>query len=141
MELNDGKPLFVLHDGPPYANGDIHIGHALNKTLKDFIVRYKNMTALNPLMFPAGILTVSPLSLKPEKKPTFPRKLIFRIWSFAKSAAIPRSASLIFSAKALSASALSANGIILISPSQRILKRSKLRFLPQWQQRAIFIRA
>ena len=42
MELNDGKPLFVLHDGPPYANGDIHIGHALNKTLKDFIVRYKN---------------------------------------------------------------------------------------------------
>ena len=44
MKHNDGKPLFVLHDGPPYANGDIHIGHALNKTLKDFIVRYKNMT-------------------------------------------------------------------------------------------------
>ena len=42
MEHNEGKPLFVLHDGPPYANGDIHIGHALNKTLKDFIVRYKN---------------------------------------------------------------------------------------------------
>ena len=32
-------PLYVLHDGPPYANGDIHIGHALNKTLKDFVVR------------------------------------------------------------------------------------------------------
>ena len=40
MKHNDGKPLFVLHDGPPYANGPIHIGHALNKTLKDFIVRY-----------------------------------------------------------------------------------------------------
>src|ERR1700759_5291974 len=34
-----GGPLFVLHDGPPYANGDIHIGHALNKILKDFVVR------------------------------------------------------------------------------------------------------
>jgi len=43
-EHNAGKPKFILHDGPPYANGDIHIGHALNKTLKDFIVRYKSMT-------------------------------------------------------------------------------------------------
>jgi isoleucyl-tRNA synthetase len=34
-----GAPLFVLHDGPPYANGAIHIGHALNKILKDFVVR------------------------------------------------------------------------------------------------------
>ncbi|TSB46341.1 isoleucine--tRNA ligase [Alkalicoccobacillus porphyridii] len=40
----EGKPLFILHDGPPYANGDIHIGHALNKIIKDFIVRYKSMT-------------------------------------------------------------------------------------------------
>lgn len=39
----DGAPAFVLHDGPPYANGKIHIGHALNKTLKDIIVRYKHM--------------------------------------------------------------------------------------------------
>lgn len=44
MEKNQGKPLFVLHDGPPYANGDIHMGTAMNKVLKDFIVRYKNMT-------------------------------------------------------------------------------------------------
>lgn len=43
MEKNAGKPKYVLHDGPPYANGDIHIGHALNKLLKDFIVRYHNM--------------------------------------------------------------------------------------------------
>lgn len=38
-----GKPKFILHDGPPYANGDIHIGHALNKVLKDIIVRFKTM--------------------------------------------------------------------------------------------------
>ena len=39
-----GAPLFVLHDGPPYANGNIHIGHALNKILKDFVVRSKFLT-------------------------------------------------------------------------------------------------
>ncbi|MBI3325049.1 MAG: isoleucine--tRNA ligase [Candidatus Omnitrophica bacterium] len=43
QEARQGRPLFVLHDGPPYANGDIHVGHALNKVLKDFIVRYKTM--------------------------------------------------------------------------------------------------
>lgn len=44
MGKNEGKPLFILHDGPPYANGDMHMGHALNKSLKDIIVRYKNMS-------------------------------------------------------------------------------------------------
>ncbi len=44
MEKNQGKPLFVLHDGPPYANGNIHIGTALNKILKDIIVKSKNMS-------------------------------------------------------------------------------------------------
>ena len=44
MKKNEGKPLFIMHDGPPYANGNLHLGHALNKILKDFIIRYKNMT-------------------------------------------------------------------------------------------------
>ena len=44
MKRNEGKPLFVLHDGPPYANGNIHIGTALNKILKDIIVKHHNMT-------------------------------------------------------------------------------------------------
>ena len=43
LKKNEGKKSFVLHDGPPYANGEIHIGHALNKILKDTIVRYKNL--------------------------------------------------------------------------------------------------
>ncbi|PRY83948.1 isoleucine--tRNA ligase [Alkalibacterium olivapovliticus] len=42
--LNKDKPSFILHDGPPYANGNIHIGHALNKISKDIIVRYKSMS-------------------------------------------------------------------------------------------------
>lgn len=43
LKKNEGKEPFVLHDGPPYANGQIHAGHALNKVLKDTIVRYKNL--------------------------------------------------------------------------------------------------
>jgi len=43
QESRKGRPKFILHDGPPFANGDIHIGHALNKILKDIIVRYKSM--------------------------------------------------------------------------------------------------
>ncbi len=38
-----GRPRFVLHDGPPFANGEIHLGHVLNKTLKDFVIRYKTL--------------------------------------------------------------------------------------------------
>lgn len=47
MEKNEGKTLFILHDGPPYANGNLHMGHALNKVLKDIIVRYKNMAGFH----------------------------------------------------------------------------------------------
>ena len=43
LEKNRGHKPFVLHDGPPYANGEIHIGHAMNKILKDTIVRYKSL--------------------------------------------------------------------------------------------------
>ena len=43
LKLNKGKPRFDLHDGPPFANGNIHIGHAMNKVSKDIIVRFKNM--------------------------------------------------------------------------------------------------
>ena len=41
---NEGKPSFILHDGPPFSNGSIHMGTAMNKCIKDFIVRYKNMS-------------------------------------------------------------------------------------------------
>ncbi|MCE2568711.1 isoleucine--tRNA ligase [Enterococcus faecalis] len=44
QKLNEGKPTFVLHDGPPYANGNIHLGHSLNKISKDIIIRSKSMS-------------------------------------------------------------------------------------------------
>ncbi len=51
-EKNKGKTPFILHDGPPYANGDIHIGHAMNKILKDFINRYKMMSGYDMIYIP-----------------------------------------------------------------------------------------
>ena len=68
MELNEGKPLYVLHDGPPYANGDIHLGHAMNKTLKDIIVRYKNMTGFKSPYVPGWDTHGLPTELKARKK-------------------------------------------------------------------------
>lgn len=47
QKRTEGRPFFVLHDGPPYANGDLHMGHALNKVLKDMIVRHKSMTGFH----------------------------------------------------------------------------------------------
>jgi isoleucyl-tRNA synthetase len=47
QERTKDRPKYILHDGPPYANGDLHVGHALNKVLKDMIVRYKSMTGYN----------------------------------------------------------------------------------------------
>ena len=51
-KLNEGKPKFILHDGPPFANGPAHMGHALNKITKDFIVRYHSMSGFDaPFVF------------------------------------------------------------------------------------------
>ena len=68
MKKNEGKPLFVLHDGPPYANGDIHIGHALNKILKDFIVRYKNMAGFCSPYVPGWDTHGMPIETAIQKK-------------------------------------------------------------------------
>ncbi len=68
IKLNEGKPLFVLHDGPPYANGDIHMGTALNKVLKDFIVRYKNMAGFNAPFVPGWDTHGLPTELKARAK-------------------------------------------------------------------------
>ena len=46
-EARKGSPLYILHDGPPYANGDIHMGHVVNKVLKDFVVKYKTMAGFD----------------------------------------------------------------------------------------------
>lgn len=68
MEKNEGLPLYVLHDGPPYANGDIHMGTALNKVLKDIIVKYKNMSGYKAPYIPGWDTHGLPIELKAMKK-------------------------------------------------------------------------
>ena len=52
---NKGNQSYILHDGPPYANGNLHMGHALNKIIKDIIVRYKTMQGFTHHTFQVGI--------------------------------------------------------------------------------------
>ena len=67
LEANQGKPRFILHDGPPYANGNIHIGHALNKILKDIIVKYHAMTGHSAPYVPGWDCHGLPIELQVEK--------------------------------------------------------------------------
>ncbi len=73
-EKAKNRPRFVLHDGTPFANGEIHLGHVLNKTLKDFIVRYKTMRGFDAPYIPGWDCHGLPIehqvmkTLKPEDK-------------------------------------------------------------------------
>ena len=67
LEKNEGKPSYVLHDGPPYANGDIHLGTALNKVLKDIIVKQKNMSGYKANYIPGWDTHGLPIELKAMK--------------------------------------------------------------------------
>ena len=62
-----GRPTFILHDGPPYANGDIHIGHAVNKVLKDIIVRSKTLAGFDAPYVPGWDCHGLPIELQVEK--------------------------------------------------------------------------
>ena len=68
MKQGEGKPLYILHDGPPYANGIIHMGTALNKSLKDFVIRYKNMSGFKAPYVPGYDTHGLPTELKARKK-------------------------------------------------------------------------
>jgi isoleucyl-tRNA synthetase len=65
---NEGRPKYVLHDGPPYANGHIHIGHALNKILKDIIVKYKTLKGFDAPYVPGWDCHGQPIEHNIEKK-------------------------------------------------------------------------
>ena len=67
-QQNKGKPKFTLHDGPPYANGDIHIGHAVNKVLKDIIVKSKTLSGFDAPYVPGWDCHGLPIELNVEKK-------------------------------------------------------------------------
>jgi len=68
QEATQGRPQFILHDGPPYANGSIHIGHAVNKILKDIIVKSKLMAGFSAPYVPGWDCHGLPIEIQVEKK-------------------------------------------------------------------------
>src|SRR5262245_3101333 len=66
--VSAGRPRYVLHDGPPYANGNIHLGHALNKTLKDFIVKSKTMAGFDSPYVPGWDCHGLPIEIKVDSE-------------------------------------------------------------------------
>lgn len=67
-EKNKGKPKFILHDGPPYANGALHLGHAINKSLKDFVVKAKSLNGFDAPYIPGWDCHGLPIEHNVEKK-------------------------------------------------------------------------
>ncbi len=67
-EKNSGKPRFILHDGPPYANGELHLGHAINKSLKDFVVKAKSLNGFDAPYIPGWDCHGLPIEHNVEKK-------------------------------------------------------------------------
>ena len=66
-QKTEGRPIFILHDGPPYANGHLHIGHAVNKILKDFVTRSQQMLGKNAIYVPGWDCHGLPIEWKIEE--------------------------------------------------------------------------
>ena len=67
-EKNAGRPKFILHDGPPYANGELHLGHAINKSLKDFVVKSRQLSGFDASYVPGWDCHGLPIEHNVEKK-------------------------------------------------------------------------
>ncbi|MDA0953613.1 MAG: class I tRNA ligase family protein, partial [Proteobacteria bacterium] len=67
-KASEGRPKFILHDGPPYANGQLHLGHSVNKILKDIIVKSKQLAGYDAPYVPGWDCHGLPIELNVEKK-------------------------------------------------------------------------
>ena len=81
----ENKELFLLHDGPPYANGDIHLGHSLNKILKDITIKYKTLSGFDAPYVPGWDCHGLPIELNVEKKHGKNSELVKNKESFQKA--------------------------------------------------------
>src|SRR3974390_744238 len=67
-DARKGRPTYILHDGPPYANGNIHLGHAFNKILKDFIIKIKTMERYDSPYIPGWDCHGLPIEIKVDSQ-------------------------------------------------------------------------
>ena len=108
MTRNEGKPQFILHDGPPYANGNIHIGHAMNKISKDMINRYWMMQGYEVPYVPGWDCHGQPIEHKVEEKlgtekfnrPPRPRFVSSATSSLSRTSSSRRPASVVWACSA-----------------------------------------
>ena len=92
-EIQKGKPKFTLHDGPPYANGNIHIGHAVNKILKDIIIKYKTLAGFDAKYVPGWDCHGMPIEIQIEKehgKKLLPHQILKLSREYAKTNSKPK---------------------------------------------------
>ena len=108
-----GFPLYILHDGPPYANGPIHLGTALNKCLKDFVVKSKTMAGFDAPYVPGWDCHGLPIEIKVDKE-LGGKKLQMGPMMCGWNAASMQKSILICSAGSLSGSGFSGDGTSLI---------------------------
>lgn len=108
-----GAPAYILHDGPPYANGDIHIGHAVNKILKDIIVKSRGLSGFDAPYVPGWDCHGLPIELQVEKR-SVKRATKSMLALFGMHVANTRTSRLISNVRILSASAFSVTGRNLI---------------------------
>src|SRR5213593_1204967 len=85
-EARRGAPIYVLHDGPPYANGPIHLGHALNKSLKDFVVKSRSMAGFDAPYVPGWDCHGLPIELRVDRE-LGPKKRTMSVADFRRACA------------------------------------------------------
>ena len=90
LEKNRGRPKFVLHDGPPYPNGPVHLGTALNKILKDIIVKYKSMTGFQTPYVPGWDCHGLPIEHALLKDLKLEKRQVNRLDLMKKTSAFPQ---------------------------------------------------
>ena len=136
LKKNEGKPLFALHDGPPFSNGSLHMGHALNKCIKDFMIRSAAMRGYYTPYIPGWDNHGMPIESAIIKQ----NKLNHKAMPIPDAMTL-RSIILMSRWRASSASASWPTGSIRIRPWPPALRRKRSRSSVQCTKRATSIRA
>ena len=139
QKLNEGKPTFVLHDGPPYANGNIHLGHSLNKISKDIIIRSKSMSGFRSPYVPGWDTHGLPIEQVLTNKGVKRKEMtVAEYREKCKEYALSQVDKQRNDFKRLGVSGDWEHPYITLDPEY---EAAEIRVLVRWQKKAIFIKA